>query len=76
MQVPEFQGKLLSVGDVFSPEGVALAVKRPSPHLQHPLLRLLTLSVAEASRTDYSAFQVAPFEWKGVNGGTGTWVGG
>ncbi len=55
--MPEFQGRLLPVGDVFSAEGVALAVKRPGPNLPHPLLRLLTLSLAEASRKDYAAFQ-------------------
>ncbi len=72
--MPELQGKLLPVGDVFSPEGVALAVKRPAPHLPHPLLRHLTLSVAEATRTDYSAFQVALDSCNG--GGRVVWRGG
>ena len=63
---PEFVGRLLPVGPVFSPEGVAFGVKRLSATQPHPLLRLLTLSVAEASRTDYASFQDTYDRWFGA----------
>ena len=65
-RVPEFQGRLLPVGPVFAPEGVAFAVKRPSPAVPHPLLHLLTLAVAEATRTDYAAFEEIYARWFGI----------
>jgi ABC-type amino acid transport substrate-binding protein len=63
---PEFLGRLLPVGPVFSPEGVAFGVKRLSASQPHPLLRLLSLSVAEASRTDYADFQDMYGRWFGI----------
>jgi ABC-type amino acid transport substrate-binding protein len=63
---PEFLGRLLPVGPVFSPEGVAFGVKRLSASQPHPLLRLLSLSVAEASRTDYTDFQDMYGRWFGT----------
>ena len=65
-RVPEFRGRLLPVGPVFSPEGVAFAVQRPSPAAPHPLLRPLTLAVAEATRTDYADFQAVYARWFGA----------
>ena len=50
--VAGFQGMLQPAGPVFFPEAVAFAVRRLSPEQELPLLRLLSSSVAEATRSD------------------------
>ena len=70
--VPEFQGRLNPVGPVFFPEGVAFAVQRPSPATPHPLLHLLTLAVAQATRTDYADFEAIYGRWFGADSAPAT----
>ena len=43
--VPEFRGRLMPIGAVFSKEGVAFGVSRPGG-LAHPVYRLFSLAVA------------------------------
>ncbi len=61
--VPEFRGRLMPIGAVFSREGVALGVSRPRDRV-HPVYRLLSLSVAGLVASE-SWMDAARLKWFG-----------
>jgi hypothetical protein len=61
--VPEFKGRLMPIGAIFSREGVALGVSRPQG-LVHPVYRLLSLAVAGLVASE-SWMDAARLKWFG-----------
>ena len=60
-----FQGQLMPIGDVFSQEGVALAISRPAPNQRHPLHRLLCVTVSEILQGGEAWSMHARLRWFG-----------
>ena len=59
----EFRNQFRVVGSVFDSEGVGFAVSRAGEATPHPLLNLLSLAVADATRTNWQNEQVVRNKW-------------
>ena len=60
-----FKNKLKPVGMVFNQEGVGFGVKRINATTPHPLLHLLSLAVADATRGDWQQAATTSILWFG-----------
>jgi polar amino acid transport system substrate-binding protein len=62
---PDFVSKMVTVGPVFNSDGVGFGVRRSSEVAPHPLLNLLSLGVADATRTNWQGEDVTRKRWFG-----------
>ena len=63
--VPATQSLLLPVGPIFNADGTGFGVRRINEYTPHPLLNLLSLAVADVTRTNWQQQQSAFNLWFG-----------
>jgi len=61
----DYVSKMLPVGPVFNSDGVGFGVRRTSEVAPHPLLNLLSLAVADATRTSWQSEDTTRKLWFG-----------